>query len=129
MTLCYFSWVNFCGSTSCKWRPYSVVKKIHVVCHNFSVVEARWPMTNFWGYKELFDILKLSNNLWKHWIDIIGRSMVKVMYEFVIWATRLTMQKVWFILCLVMKWPPLTKNSRFLSKCTLWKGGNGSQFF
>ncbi len=86
-------------------------------------------MIDFRGYKEVFDFYKVSNNLWKHWIDTTGWSMFKVMHEFVIWATHLVVQNFWFILRLVMKRPPLTKNGRFLSKCTLWKGGNGSQFF
>jgi hypothetical protein len=54
-------------------------------------------MTNFEGCKNLFDFLKVPNNLQKHWTNTIGWSMAKVMYKRLIWATCLTMQKAWFI--------------------------------
>jgi len=38
----------------------------------------------------------VSNNLQKHWINTSGWSMTKTMYELVIWAIFLTMQKAWF---------------------------------
>jgi hypothetical protein len=46
-------------------------------------------MMDFKGCKELFNFLKVPNNLQKHEIDITSWSMVKVMYDFVFRSTHL----------------------------------------
>jgi hypothetical protein len=43
-------------------------------------------MIDFESYKELFDFLKMTNNLWKRWTNAIAWNMAKIMHEFVIHA-------------------------------------------
>jgi hypothetical protein len=54
-------------------------------------------MTNFKGCKELFNFLKVLNNLQKHWIHTINWSMAKAMHDFVFQSTCLVVQKALFI--------------------------------
>jgi hypothetical protein len=63
----------------------------------FHLLKQSWIMTNFKGCKGPFNFRKMLNNLGKHWINIIGWSMVEAMHDFVLWFICLVGQKAQFI--------------------------------
>jgi hypothetical protein len=77
------------------FHSYGVEEKTNLVCNIvLHVMMHGRPMLEYKPMKELFMLLKVKSNSFKHWLDINGWGIAKAMHDVVILKRNLSLQKL-----------------------------------